>query len=141
MHIELEGGGGDLHISLPYSMIEPIRELLDSIQSDRGEVDNRWRRALDYEVMETKVDVYGILLEKTVTVEDVLNMEAGDIIPVDIPEDVVLYSEEVPLFHGRVGVANGNYAIKIEHKVDRGPDLKPATQMLEHMPVEEENHE
>ncbi|MBE0762850.1 flagellar motor switch protein FliM, partial [Escherichia coli] len=27
-HIELDGGGGDLHITMPYSMIEPIREML-----------------------------------------------------------------------------------------------------------------
>ncbi len=137
MHIELEGGGGDLHISFPYSMIEPIRELLDSIQSDRGEVDDRWRRALDYEVMETQVDIYGILLEKTLTVEEVLNLEPGDIIPVEIPDQMVLYSEEVPLFRGRVGTTNNNYAIKIEEKVDRGPDMKPGTQLIEHVPMEE----
>ena len=29
-HIDLDGGGGDLHICFPYSMIEPIRELLDA---------------------------------------------------------------------------------------------------------------
>ena len=26
-HIELDGGGGDLHITMPYSMLEPLREL------------------------------------------------------------------------------------------------------------------
>ena len=42
-HIELDGGGGDLHITMPYSMIEPIREMLDAgFQSDR-----RPGRALD----------------------------------------------------------------------------------------------
>ncbi len=25
-HIELDGGGGDFHIALPYSMLEPIRD-------------------------------------------------------------------------------------------------------------------
>src|SRR5690625_4977041 len=34
-HVELDGGGGDMHITVPYSMIEPIREVLDSgLQSD-----------------------------------------------------------------------------------------------------------
>ncbi len=141
MHIELEGGGGDLHICLPYSMIEPIRELLDSIQSDRGEVDDRWRMALDYEVKETLVELYGILLDKTMTVEQVLNLEAGDIIPVEIPDQVVLYSEEVPLFHGRVGVANGNYAVKIENKVKRGPDIQPAAHWIDHLQKEGEADE
>ncbi len=131
IHIELEGGGGDLHVALPYAMLEPIRELLDSIQSDRGDVDNRWREALNYEVMEVPVELYGILLEKTLTVEQILNLEPGDVISVDIPDQVTLFTEEIPLFRGRVGVANGNYAVKIETVVDRGPDIKPSAPLIE----------
>ena len=41
--VELDGSGGDIHITLPYSMIEPLREVLDSgMQSDRVEQDDRW---------------------------------------------------------------------------------------------------
>ena len=29
-HIELEGGGGDLHVTMPYAMVEPIRDQLDT---------------------------------------------------------------------------------------------------------------
>ena len=37
-HIELDGGGGDFHVAMPYSMLEPIRELLDAgVQSDKGD--------------------------------------------------------------------------------------------------------
>ncbi|MCK5122413.1 MAG: flagellar motor switch protein FliM, partial [Methylococcales bacterium] len=39
IHVELEGGGGDISIAMPYAMIEPIRELLDAVGSDRGEID------------------------------------------------------------------------------------------------------
>jgi flagellar motor switch protein FliM len=35
--IELEGGGGDLHFTLPYSMIEPIRHLLDARLQSRAQ--------------------------------------------------------------------------------------------------------
>ncbi|MFT5392234.1 MAG: flagellar motor switch protein FliM, partial [Gammaproteobacteria bacterium] len=46
-HVELEGGSGDLHLTLPYSMVEPIRELLDNgMQSDREDADDRWLAAL-----------------------------------------------------------------------------------------------
>src|SRR5690606_39898255 len=42
-HIELDGGGGDMHVTMPYSMIEPLREVLDSgVQSDVDEHDERW---------------------------------------------------------------------------------------------------
>ncbi len=43
--VELDGGGGDIHVTLPYSMLEPIRELLDAgIQSDRNDRDESWAR-------------------------------------------------------------------------------------------------
>ncbi len=36
-NIELDGGGGELHVTMPYSMIEPIREMLDAgFQFGRG---------------------------------------------------------------------------------------------------------
>lgn len=141
VHIELEGGGGDLHITLPYAMIEPIRDLLDSIQSDRGDIDERWRKALHYEVMESQVEVYAILLEKEMTVAQMLDLRPGDILPVELPDQVTLYSEEIPLFRGRVGIANGNFAIKIEEKVARGPDTKPPALLIEHAKTEGESDE
>ena len=37
---ELDGGGGDLHVTMPYSMIEPVREMLDAgFQSDLDDQD------------------------------------------------------------------------------------------------------
>ena len=33
-----------MHVDMPYSMIEPLREVLDSgVQSDRAEHDERWQ--------------------------------------------------------------------------------------------------
>ena len=41
--IELEGGAGEMHITIPYGVLEPIRDLLDSgFQSDKDETDERW---------------------------------------------------------------------------------------------------
>ena len=63
-HIDLDGGGGDLHICFPYSMIEPIRELLDAgVQSDKGDTDVRWNKALREEVMDVNVDMRVKLLD------------------------------------------------------------------------------
>ena len=42
-HIELDGGGGDVHVTMPYSMIEPLRELLRRRRRERS---RRARRAL-----------------------------------------------------------------------------------------------
>ncbi len=119
-------------------MIEPIRDLLDSIQSDRGDIDERWRKALHYEVMTSQVEIYAMLLEKEMTLAQILDLQPGDIIPVEIPSQATLYAEEIPLFYGRVGIINGRYGIKIEKKAERGPDLKPAALVIEHEQAEGE---
>ena len=120
IHLELEAGGGDIHLSLPYSMLEPIRELLDAgIQSDRGDTDDRWQKALRSEIKTADVEVSSTLLEKTMSLRDILNFQPGDIIPVDLPEKVILESEEIPMFKGKLGVSNGNYAIQIQEKMKR----------------------
>ena len=63
-HIELDGGGGDFHVAMPYSMLEPIRELLDAgVQSDKGDTDLRWSKALRDEVMDVSVGLKAKLLE------------------------------------------------------------------------------
>ena len=113
-HIELDGGGGNLHFTLPYAMIEPIREQLDTgVQSDRSGVDQRWLHALQDEIQLADVEISSVLAEKTLTVRQLLDMRPGDILPIDVPEIVVLNVEDIPLFRGRFGVANGSNAVKI----------------------------
>ncbi len=121
VHIELEGGGGDISIAMPYSMIEPIRDLLDAgISSDQGDSDNnRWQGALRGEVMRSEIEMKSILVEKEIKLRDVLNFKAGDVIPIVLPEEVLLRAESVPVFTGKVGLSSGNYAIKIDEKIIR----------------------
>ncbi|MBB1125769.1 flagellar motor switch protein FliM [Thiospirillum jenense] len=123
-HVDLDGGGGNLHVTFPYSMIEPIREHLDTgLQSDRSGVDQRWLNALEEEVKMAKVEISSMLTTTTLTIEELLDIRPGDVIPIDFPDEVVLNVEEIPLFRGRFGVANGANAIKIEGFVkSRAPE-------------------
>ncbi len=119
IHVELEGGGGDLNIAMPYTMIEPIRELLDAVTSDRGEVDGRWQESLRNEVMRSQVELSSLLFEKEVPLYEVMKFKSGDVIPVEMPETVVLSAEDVPVFKGKLGLSDGNYAIQILEKLNQ----------------------
>jgi flagellar motor switch protein FliM len=119
-HIELDGGGGDMHVTIPYSMIEPIREVLDTgIQSDRSVVDERWVKALREELKVAELEINCFLTEVDVSLHDVLNMRPGDIIPVDLPQLVTLRAEGIPVFRGRFGVSEGYNAVKVVERVKR----------------------
>ena len=118
-HVELDGGGGDLHVTMPYSMVEPIREILDAgVQSDRSDTDERWVHALREDMKEAQVELTTTLLEVTLSLEDVLNMKPGDIIPVDLPEKSVLRVEDIPIFRGKYGIHEGMNAVKISEAIN-----------------------
>lgn len=117
IHVELEGGGGDINIALPYTMIEPIRELLDAVTSDRGEVDGRWQESLRAEIMRSEVTLNSKLIEKEMSISEVIELKKGDVIPIEMPETVLLEVENVPVFRGKLGLSDGNYAIEIIEKV------------------------
>ena len=118
-HVELDGGGGDIQIVYPYSMIEPIRNLLDTgVQSDHGEIDERWAILLKEELMHAKINMQALFIEKQVPLSDLINFRAGDIIPIDMPEQVLLLAEDMPVIRGQYGEHQGNAAIKVEDVIE-----------------------
>ena len=118
-HIELDGGGGDIHVVYPYSMIEPIRSLLDTgVQSDHGDIDQRWAILLKEELMHAKINMQALFLEKQIPVSDLINFKVGDIIPVDLPEQVMILAEDMPIIRGQYGEHQGNAAVKVEEIVE-----------------------
>jgi flagellar motor switch protein FliM len=119
-HVELDGGGGDIHVTMPYSMIEPMRELLDAgVASDRVEHDERWLQALKEELEDAEVDLYMILGRGRVSVAELVNLKAGDIIPVDFSGRATVIAEDVPIFRGSYGVSHGMHALKIDERIMR----------------------
>jgi flagellar motor switch protein FliM len=119
-HVELDGGGGDIHVTMPYSMIEPMRELLDAgVASDRVEHDERWLQALKEELEDAEVDLHMILGRGQVSVAELVNLKAGDIIPVDFAGRATVVAENVPIFRGSYGVSHGMHALKIDERIMR----------------------
>lgn len=119
-HIELDGGGGEMHITVPYSMIEPIREVLDAgLQSDSDEQDERWVRALREDVLSAKVDLECDVVRREITLRDIVALKAGDIIPIELPDYHVITANGVPMFRCLVGQHAGNLALKINEFIDR----------------------
>jgi flagellar motor switch protein FliM len=118
-HIELEGGGGDLHVTMPYSMVEPIRDALDAgVQSDRSDLDERWSLSLREEMKSAEVELSSTLVDVELTLGEIVDLKAGDIIPVDLSNEVLVSVEQIPVFHGQYGVHKGNSAIKITERFD-----------------------
>ena len=119
-HIELDGGGGDLHVSMPYSMIEPIREMLDAgVQSDVDEVDERWVSSLKHDILSAKVPINCQVVERDILLKEVAEFKEGDVVPIDMPEFTYLLANRTPIFKAKLGVSNRQMALKIIEPVMR----------------------
>jgi flagellar motor switch protein FliM len=119
-HIEVDGGGGALHITMPYSMIEPLREVLDAgVASDRVEKDERWMYTLREEIEDADVQLTTRLGFCNITLATLLNLKPGDIVPCDFQGKVTVLAEDVPIFRGSFGLSHGQQAVKVEERVRR----------------------
>jgi flagellar motor switch protein FliM len=113
-NVELEGGGGEVHVAMPWSMLEPIRELLDAgVQSDRVERDESWERALRTQLQDAEVELSSAIAHRTITLRELCKLKVGDVIPIDLPSTVTLEVEKTALFSGEFGIHNGRNAIKV----------------------------
>jgi len=118
--IDLEGGTGELHITMPYSMLEPIREqLVSGVQANEEQSDERWLTALRRDIMIATLELDLTVAERELTLRDVMQLEAGDIIPVELPENLELRANGIPLFECQLGTSRGNLAVKIKDPIKR----------------------
>jgi flagellar motor switch protein FliM len=109
----------------PYSMLEPIRELLDAgVQSDKEDTDLRWSKAVRDEIMDVKVDLTTRMMDVDLTLREVMELKAGDIIPIEIPEHITVLIEDLPTYRAKMGRSRDNVALKIVEKIKRPESVK-----------------
>ncbi len=127
-HVELEGGSGDMHVTMPYSMIEPIRELLETrMQSDRDARDERWLHSLRGELMDAEVEISSVLTELNLTMRELTRLKAGDIVSFDMPETVIASVEGIPVLRGSFGSSDGHLSIKVSGLISGAPGRQLTT--------------
>lgn len=112
--VELDGGGGDIHVTLPYSMIEPLRDQLNAgVQSDRGEHDDRWSKSLKSQLETAEVNIAGVLSRPRISLRELLALQPGDVIPIGMPRQTELEVEGIATYRGEFGVVGGHNAVRI----------------------------
>lgn len=113
--IELGPVSGDLHFCVPYSMIEPIRDLLtSSMQGETLEMDKRWIRLMTQQIQTAEVEILANMGSANVTLGDILNMKIGDVISIAVPEHITAAVDGVPVMECSYGQLNGQYALRVE---------------------------
>lgn len=128
--IELGQNSGEMHFCLPYSMIEPIKDLLtSSLQAENLEVDKRWLRLMRQQVQLAEVELVADLGTARVSLRDIVNLKAGDVIPLTIPPTVEAKVDGVPVMECAYGKFNGQYTLRVEKLLSpASSDTQPGEQ-------------
>ncbi|MBN0986830.1 flagellar motor switch protein FliM [Amphritea pacifica] len=116
--VDMEGGTGEFHVTMPYSMLEPIRDILVSgYKPVEEELDEQWLTALKHDMLGAPINMDLIVAERKMKLRDVMQLEAGDIIPIDISDTLQLKAARVPVFNCKLGTSRGNLAVKIVSRI------------------------
>jgi flagellar motor switch protein FliM len=131
--IEFGAQGGDLNICLPYSMIEPIRDLLTQPLQETvlGEVDQRWTHQLSRQIRSADVDLVAEFVRLPSSVRELLAMKVGDVLPIEVPETVVASVNGIPLMECGYGVFNSQYALRVQKMINYD-DSSDSNEALNH---------
>jgi flagellar motor switch protein FliM len=112
---------GNINVCLPASSLEEVFKIFDSkyVKVNRKldpEQEKRRREQILDRLKDTPLTISAILGNTEITLRDLIELQRGDVIPLDSPTEgnsVILQVEKLKWFAGQIGVKKKNYAIKI----------------------------
>ena len=119
--ISTESFTGNIHLCLPYLMLEPIKDQLSSTylrEKDRASSFGEEIRKL---LGRTEVNIVAELGKTVYSVQDILNFEVDDVLRLNTgpQNNVTMNIERVPKYLGMPGVVKGSKAVQITEVIDQ----------------------
>jgi len=120
--LEIGETSGTIYFCVPYSTLEPIRDVLYSTTvGDSSEPDRRWVNLLKHQIQAAHVELVAELGTAPATIEQLLAFKPGDFIELDLEPLIKAKIDGVPIYDCHYGTSNGKYSIKVE-KMLTSPD-------------------
>lgn len=113
--VHIDGSSGQINVAMPYAMVEPLREGLESpTQPAAVARDSHWARTLHEEIEAAEVEIVPVIGQSEITVARLLALKPGDVIPCDFSGSVTLMAEGIPILRGSYGASRGQQSVKVE---------------------------
>ncbi|EDA8783657.1 flagellar motor switch protein FliM [Salmonella enterica subsp. enterica serovar Braenderup] len=118
-HVEIGNLTGEFNICLPFSMIEPLRELLVNppLENSRHE-DQNWRDNLVRQVQHSELELMANFADIPLRLSQILKLKPGDVLPIEKPDRIIAHVDGVPVLTSQYGTVNGQYALRVEHLIN-----------------------
>lgn len=120
-NIELDDRAGKIHIAIPYSALEPLRDILTGIPAvEATNVDAGWALSLREEIADCEVSLTTVFGHSQLALGELLNLKPGDVVPCDFQGGVTVYAEDVPIVRGGFGISRGQMAVQVSERLIGG---------------------
>lgn len=126
--IKTLNSSGLMSICYPYMVLEPIISKLSGqhwITFLRKEATEGYHDVLRQRLMNTTAPCKVILGKTKLTVKDLVNLSAGDVVNLhkETEEELILYVGNFPKFYCTPGIYKNHLAVKISRQIRKGEDI------------------
>ncbi len=121
--VELENANGTITLVIPYATIEPIKQKLQTgFQVESDQTDKKmWTAIIRSQLLETSVNMNVNLGQSEITLNDLMGLKVGDVIPLDqdTTGEFDVNVEQVPKFKAYYGIHHGSVAVQVTRPIEK----------------------
>jgi len=125
LRVKVGSTEGMINFCLPHLVISPIMDRLytkfwfEQIAQASGE--ETYREGLESQINKAVVPLIAVVGKSNITVNDFVNLQVGDIIPLDsyINSDLSIYVGNLLKFYARPGIKRGKNAFQITSHISK----------------------
>jgi flagellar motor switch protein FliM len=117
-------GKGFIDMVIPYVALKPVRDLLRSrVQTGDGNEasDKVWHAQLEDAVRDAELEVQVLLGKLSVSLQQLQNMQPGDVLPFKKSESARALIEDMPVYDVEIGAMGSQVAVKIVQAISPTP--------------------
>ena len=118
-NIEVGNLSSSFQICIPYSMIEPLRDLLANPLNDgHHNQDGAWSQRMAGELRRSEVELVTNFTELSTRIAHVMALKVGDVLPFELPETVIASVDGVPVMECEYGSQHEQSALRVIRIID-----------------------
>ncbi len=118
MNLQIGNVEGLMNIGIPYTCVEPVIDKLNTkywYSTMQVKDDGMYQEAIESVISKTKIPIRALLGKSTVSVNDFMNLQPGDIIRLDtnVEDELDIYVGNIKKFTALPGAFQDVYAVRV----------------------------
>ena len=118
LNVKVGNTEGMLNMCIPYAVLEPVIDKLNTkswYSSEKLKDDEVYKEFIELVIAKAKVPIKAVLGRSTISVNDYINMQKGDIIKLDtkMEDELNVFVGNIWKFTALPGSSSDTYAVKI----------------------------